>query len=55
MIFYCTTVSAHLTTRCKEGLLIRGIDEKTIFTVNAKNKWEACNKSFEKVNKKVNK
>ena len=55
MIFYCTTISAHLTTKCKEGLLIRGIDEKTIFTVNAKSKWEACNKSFEKVNKKVNK
>lgn len=45
--WYCSTKGSYLTFSSIEALLIRGVSQNTIFTVEAKNKIEACIKSHE--------
>ena len=54
MIWYCTIISSHIVSQNIEGLLIRGISEITIFTVDAKDKWDASDKSYQKINENAN-
>jgi len=45
MIWYCWKNGSHITCRCIEGLLIRGIPKSMIFKVEAETQIEAKQKA----------